>query len=253
MRNLSLLVLLCVFPFSIHAVEPANTPPAGFTALFNGTDFTGWKVPEGDGGHWKIVKDASGTVIDYDAQSESSGDKCLWTEKEYGDFVLRIDWRFKPEVLPPQDVPYVLPDGNHDRGPDGKPIHLSIATPDSGLYLRGSSKSQVNLWCWPIGSGEVYGYRTDNNMPPEIRAGVTPRTQADRPVGEWNRFEITMRSDRLTVRLNEKTVIENAPLPGVPEKGAIALQHHGGYKDGAYQPSSSVVQFRNVYIRELSD
>ena len=32
---------------------------------------------------------------------------------------------------------------------------------DSGIYLRGSSKSQVNIWCWPIGSGEVYGYRTD--------------------------------------------------------------------------------------------
>ncbi len=238
---------------SSMAAEPANTPPTGFTALFNGTDFSGWKVPEGDGGHWKIVKDASGTVIDYDAQSNSSGDKCLWTEKEYGDFVLRIDWRFKPEVLPAQDVPYVLPDGSHARGPDGKPINISIATPDSGIYLRGSSKSQVNLWCWPIGSGEVYGYRTDNNMPPEIRAGVTPRTQADRPVGEWNRFEITMRGDRLTVILNKKVVIENAELPGVPEKGAIALQHHGGYKDGAYLPSSSVVQFRNVYIKELSD
>ena len=40
---------------------------------------------------------------------------------------------------------------------------------DSGIYLRGSSKSQVNIWCWPIGSGEVYGYRTDASQPPEMR------------------------------------------------------------------------------------
>ena len=35
--------------------EKDNVAPRGFTALFNGRDFTGWKVPEGDGGHWKII------------------------------------------------------------------------------------------------------------------------------------------------------------------------------------------------------
>lgn len=242
----TLAVSLC-FLVSAHAAAPDNVPPPDFTALFNGTDFTHWKVPEGDNGHWKIVEG----VIDYDARSESSGDKCLWTEKEYGDFELHVDWRFKPEVIPPQNVPYVLPDGSHARGPDGKPINIAISTPDSGIYLRGDSKSQVNLWCWPIGSGEVYGYRTDGKLPPEVRAGATPRTQADKPVGEWNHFEITLRGDRLTVLLNEKLVIDNARLPGIPEKGALALQHHGGYNDGAYQPSSSVVQFKNIFIKQL--
>ena len=42
----------------------------GFTSLFNGKDFTGWKVPEGDNGHWKVVDG----VIDYDAKSEAKGD-----------------------------------------------------------------------------------------------------------------------------------------------------------------------------------
>ena len=35
--------------------EVDNVAPRGFTALFNGRDFSGWKVPEGDGGHWKII------------------------------------------------------------------------------------------------------------------------------------------------------------------------------------------------------
>jgi hypothetical protein len=80
---------------------------------------------------------------------------------------------------------------------------------------------------------------------------VTPRTQADKPVGQWNRFEITLRGDRLTVVLNGITVIENAQLPGIPESGPIALQHHGHKVGGVWASSPSFVQFKNIYIREL--
>ncbi|MSU48757.1 MAG: DUF1080 domain-containing protein [Opitutus sp.] len=220
--------------------------PAGFVSLFNGRDLSGWKIPAGDNGHWKILN----SVIDYDARSEAPGEKHLWTEKSYKDFVLRIDWRIK-ETTGLYNMPTVLPDGTHQKGPDGKDIITPTANADSGILLRGNSKSQINIWCWPIGSGEVYGYRMDKNMPPEVRAGVTPKARADKPVGEWNSFEITMQGDRLTVVLNGQTVIKNAQLPGVPESGPFGLQHHGGYKDGKYAPASSLVQFRNISIKEL--
>ena len=85
-------------------------------------------------------------------------------------------------------------------------------------------KSQVNIWCWPIGSGEVYGYRMDEKMPAERpRGGDARRHQADKPVGEWNSFEITLKGDRLTVVLNGMTVIENAELPGIPAAGPDRL------------------------------
>lgn len=220
--------------------------PEGYTALFNGKDLTGWKIPEGDNGHWKVVDG----VIDYDAQSESKGDRNLWTEKEYKDFTLKMDWRIK-RTTGFYDVPYVLPDGSYVKDEDGKKITHPIKNADSGIYLRGEGKSQINIWCWPIGSGEVYGYRNSDKNPPEIRAGVTPKMNADNPIGEWNNFEITMKDDRLTVVVNGHTVIENAQLPGVPEKGAFALQHHGGKKkDGTWSPASSLVQFRNIYIKE---
>ena len=225
----------------------ANTDSAGFVPIFNGRDLTGWKVPVGDNGHWKVING----VIDYDARSEAPGDKNLWTEKEYKDFVLKIDWRIK-ETTGLYNMPTVLPDGSHKKGPDGKDIITPTPNADSGIYLRGSPKAQLNIWCWPIGSGEVYGYRMDQKMPPEVRAGVTPKVRADKPVGEWNSFEITMKGDRLTVVLNGKTVIENAQLPGVPEKGPIALQHHGGFKDGKYNAASSLMQFRNISIKELT-
>jgi len=222
-------------------------PPAGFTSLFNGRDFSGWKVPEGDGGHWKIVNG----VIDYDAESEAKGDKSLWTVGEFGDFVLRVDWRIKETPYVNPGVPYILPDGTHARDIHGREIRLALPDSDSGILLRGSGKNQVNIWCWPIGSGELWGYRTDPSQPPEVRAAVTPRTQADKPVGEWNRFEITLRGDRITVVLNGKTVVENARLPGIAPRGAIGLQHHGGKRDGKWVSPPSLLQFRNIYIREL--
>jgi len=225
---------------------PADPPP-GFTSLFDGRDLAGWEVPAGDNGHWKV----EGGVIDYDAMSEATGDKALWTQKEYADFVLRVEWRIKETPYVNPNVPIIRWDGTHKKGPDGKEIKLSVPDSDSGIYLRGSSKSQVNIWCWPIGSGEVYGYRTDDKLPPEVRAGVTPRQNADRDIGEWNAFEITMKGDRLTVVLNGITVIENAQLPGVPAKGPIALQHHGSKTDGVWSSPPSLVQFRNIAIKEL--
>jgi hypothetical protein len=225
-----------------------NVAPAGFVALFNGRDFTGWKVPEGDGGHWKVL---SG-VIDYDAESQARGDKSLWSERTFGDFVLQVDWRLKEAPYINPDVPYILPDGTHARDIYGKEMKMALPDSDSGILLRGQGRSQVNIWCWPAGSGESYGYRMDEKMPPEVRAGVTPRTQADRPVGEWNHFEITLRGDRLTVFLNGKKVIDNAQLPGVPARGPIGLQHHGEKRDGKWVGPPSLVQFRNIYIRELN-
>jgi hypothetical protein len=230
---------------ALPAAEGADVP-AGFTSIFNGKDFTGWKVPAGDNGHWKVT----GGVIDYDAQSEAKDDKNLWTEKEYGDFTLHVEWRIKQTPYTNPNVPIVRYDGTHKKGPDGKEITIAVPDSDSGIFLRGEAKSQVNIWCWPTGSGEVYGYRMDEKMPAAVRAGVTPKANADRDVGEWNAFDITMQGERLTVVLNGITVIENAQLPGVPPRGRIALQHHGSQKDGSWTSPPSLVQFRNIAIKE---
>lgn len=243
--------LLCaVLALAIAASQrsEADDPPSGFTPLFNGQDLTGWKVPEGDGGHWKVVDG----VIDYDAESEARGDKSLWTERAFGDFILRVDWRIKETPYINPNVPYILPDGTHARDIYGKEMRLALPDSDSGILLRGSAKNQINIWCWPIGSGEMYGYRMDRSQPPAVRAAATPRTQADRPVGEWNRYEITMRGDRVTVLLNGIKVIDNAQMPGVAPKGPIGLQHHGGKRNGQWVSPPSLLQFRHIEIKELS-
>jgi len=225
----------------------AQSAPAGFVSLFNGRDLTGWKIPQGDNGHWKVVNG----VIDYDAESEAAKDKNLWTEKSFRNFTLRVDWRIKATPYRSRNVRIVMPDGSDKLDENGKVIQMEVPDSDSGILLRGVGKAQVNIWCWPVGSGEFYGYRTDRNMPPEIKAAVTPKINADRNIGEWNTFEITIRGDRVTVVLNGKTVVENAQLPGVPEEGPLGLQHHGGLRDGKYTGPPSLMQFRNIFIKEL--
>jgi hypothetical protein len=225
-----------------------NHAPGGFVSLFNGKDLSGWEVPDGDGGHWKIVDG----VIDYDAGSAAEGDKNLWSEREYGDFVLQIDWRLKEAPFLNKSIPYILPDGTHAKDVNGKELRLPLPDADSGVFLRGDGRFQANIWCWPIGSGEMFSIRTDPKSPPELRAAVTPKHQADRPVGEWNHFEITVKGKTVKVELNGITVIPGATIPDLPERGRIALQHHGSKNtQGDWVGPPSLVQFKNIAIKEL--
>jgi hypothetical protein len=247
-RELLSIVMVLFFGHSLQAQECPNPAgiPEGFEVLFNGVDFSNWKVPEGDNGHWKIVDG----VIDCDAESEAE-DKNLWSEREYRDFILYVDWRIKETPYRNSRVPIVLPDGTHKLDENGDEIRIVVPDTDSGIYIRGSSKSQINIWCWPIGSGEVYGYRMDRSMPAKVRREVTPKVYADRHIGEWNTFRIEVKGDLLTVDLNGQRVIDRAALPGLPEKGGIALQHHGSKKDGVWVSPPSLVQFKNIYIKEI--
>lgn len=247
----SYLTIICLTFFTAASFTQCTTTAPDniedFTSLFNGSDFTNWIVPEGDNGHWKIVDG----VIDYDAESEAEGDKNLWSEQEFEDFVLLVDWRIKETPWENPRVPIIRPDGSHKLNENGEEIKIKVPDSDSGIFLRGQGKSQVNIWCWPIGSGEVYGYRMDQEMPAGVRRAVTPLVNADNNIGEWNTFRIQVEGNRLTVDLNGIRVIENAELPGLPEKGPIALQHHGNKVEGEWVSPPSLVQFRNIYIKEL--
>lgn len=216
-------IRICEFP---PVANEDAAKQAGFRKIFNGDSLTGWKIADGSK-NWIAL---NGILMHTGKPGET---KDLWSEKEYGDFTLVFDWRWSapgPVIKRP-----VI-------GPDGKETgeQVEVQELDSGVYVRGSSKSQVNLWNWPCGSGEVYGYRTDGSQPAEVIAGVTPRKNADKPVGEWNRMMITMKGELLTVTLNGEVVIEDARLPGVPAKGPIALQHHG-----------AAIDFANIWIKEL--
>jgi len=202
-----------------------NTPPDGFVALFNGKDLTGWKgLVSPDGGppaRAKMTPEQLAeaqkkadekmrkhwTVQDGVLAFEPGGDS-LCTVKDYGDFEMWVDWK-------------ILPHG------------------DSGIYLRGSP--QVQIWDTADraeGSGGLFNNEKHPSKPSE---------PADKPIGEWNTFYIKMVGDRVTVKLNDKTVVDNVVMENywerkkpMYEKGQIELQNHG-----------NKLWFKNVYLREL--
>jgi hypothetical protein len=126
----------------------------------------------------------------------------LKTGKDYKDFELYVDWK--------------ITKGG-----------------DSGIYLRGAP--QVQIWDNKEGSGGLW-----NN--PKDAPGKVPLVVADNPPGQWNTFYIKMVGDKVTVKLNDKLVVDNAQMLGgkVKPEGPIELQIHG-----------NPLEFRNIFVKEL--
>jgi hypothetical protein len=209
-----------------------NTPPKGFTLLFNGKNLDGWQ------GHVDMKERATKSKEDRDdllkqrtktAQEhwtvkdgvlvcDGKGGVQLQTAKDYGNFELLVDWKIEKKG-------------------------------DSGIYLRG--QPQVQIWDsdnladnlkedWGKGSGGLW-----NN--PKGDKAKQPLKKADKPVGEWNHFDITVIGNEVTVKLNGELVVDKGrllnywfPKQPTPDKGPIELQIHG-----------DPLWFKNIYIKEL--
>lgn len=226
----------------------ASADKAEWQTLFDGKNLEHWTVRSAVAEQIWTAKDG---VIDCSPIAGPRVDKNLWSKRSFGDFTLKLEWRIS-DLKGMSSIPTILPDGSYLLDDSGEKVLTEMPVADSGVYVRGSSKHQINIWNWAIGSGEVYGYR-NNNPDAKVRASVTPSENADKPVGEWNTFEITMQGKDLTVVLNGKTVLNKARLAEAAEYAPIALQHHGGYdaQTDTWLPSSSTVQFRNIKIREI--
>jgi hypothetical protein len=132
---------------------------------------------------------------------------------------------------------------------------------NSGLFLRASrdgsnpafSGCEIQIlddFNWEKESGTtLLPYQRTGGLYGSV---ANPKPDALRPLGEWNTYDITVRGNRLTVVLNGQTVINAAELPDLPATGPVGLQHHGGKKGGVWTSPPSLVQFRNIFIKELS-
>ncbi len=211
-----------------------TSPPAGFSALFNGTDLTGWRggstfdprklaaLPDADRAaqieKWTATMRAHWSVEGGELLNDGKGDYAT-TEKEFGDFELLVDYNMAP-------------------------------LGDSGIYLR--NVPQVQIWDHTNerefkngadkGSGGLW-----NNSPGA--RGKDPLVLADKPSGEWNHFRILMVGARVSVWLNDKLVVDHATLENyydrktaIPARGPICLQTHG-----------AAIKWRNIFIREIGE
>lgn len=234
------LLVLCV---ALLSQIRAEEPPAGFTALFNGKDLSGWR-----GGttydHRQLLDlpeaERAALIAKWNAELKGKDGKAHWTaeggelvndgtgsyvttERDYGNFELLADWKILPVT-------------------------------DSGIYLRGVP--QVQIWDAtqpdPQNNGSAKGsgglWNNEKTSP-----GRDPLVRADKPAGEWNRFRIVMVGSRVSVWLNGKLVVDHAVLENyydkkravdqrrpVPVRGPIQLQTHNGG-----------TRWRNVFVREI--
>jgi hypothetical protein len=150
------------------------------------------------------------------------------TEKEYGNFELRLEFKTPRAGNSGVALRSALKGAPHlDAG-------MEIQILDDPWYLdeknyKGLKPTQR--------TGSIYGV-------------VPPAKDALRPAGEWNSFRIVARGRHITIELNGTRVV-NADLgkykdrvkehPGLlRQKGHIGLQSHDGR-----------VEFRNLYIKRL--
>lgn len=128
----------------------------------------------------------------------------LWLEGEYKDFEISFDYK-------------VQKGGN------------------SGFYfhvgdLKEPVATGIEVQIYDSGSKAKDAKLTDHDSGGVI-PGIPPTKNAAKPAGEWNHFDITVKGNQLTIKLNGETVNEidlnHEKLKSRPKTGRIGFQDHG--------------------------
>jgi hypothetical protein len=214
MRRISLAAFGLLLTASLGICVRADQPPEGFVSIFNGKDLDGWKVNEG--GKQSVWGGADGILF-----VEGRGGGWLLTEKEYGDFEVRLEYKM-PEH------------GNSGVGlrtpRKGDPAYVGMEI----QLIDDAGWKELQEWQH---TGAIY-----NVVPPSSLPG--------KPAGQWNKIVITAKGRHVKVVLNDVKIVD-ADLdqykdhydkhPGLlREKGHLGLQSHDGR-----------VEFRNLFVKEL--
>ena len=196
----------------------------GFTSLFNGKDLTGWvygKTGKGENKSGEGYRVENGAI---NCTVKDGGN--LYTEKEYGDFVFRFEFKLTENANNGIGIRAPL---TGDSAYQGMEIQV---LDDSGAAYKGKLRpAQYH--------GSIYD--------------VFPaKSGFQKPVGEWNEEEITAQGRHITVKLNG-TVIVDANLDDV--KDEAVLKKHPGLKNTkghiGFLGHGARVEFRNLRIKEL--
>jgi len=222
MRTRLAVVLASVLPAAAIAAGPSV--PAGFTAIFNGKDTSGWHISHtnhhGNSSGW-AVKDGILTAT----QDRPGNGGILLTDRKYRDFEVSL------EVNP-------------DWGCDG------------GLFLRSNEAGdayQVMLDYLEGGSvGGIYGEGLEG-----VQSKATPEYVKLWKKGEWNHVRARIEGDvpHIQVWLNGSPLVDWKDtanhLKGGATDGMIALQMHASNEKMPRWKQGGFHRFRNVAVKEL--
>lgn len=152
--------------------------------IFNGKDLAGWKAPENN--IWYLVEDG---VLQLRSSPDQTG-SVLWTEKEYGDFVMELEFKFVSGTI------------------------------DSGVHVRGDDQIQIGISGSLKRDMTASPYIPGKGYPVEAE-GVAELLKAD----DWNHMRIEVRGMEYVVFLNGKKVMAYTSDTGTA-RGPLGLQLH---------------------------
>ena len=208
-----LLVALCV----ATALGASQSPRVkARLPLWNGRDLSGWTIFLGDAA---VEPKSVWSVQDGVLRLDTKASGYLKTEKTFSNYHLHVEWRW-PKT--------------------------AAANSNSGVLLHVHGPDAV----WPLcfeaqlkngNAGQVVGMGLDIPAAPLLQNRKRAPRLADpseKPLGEWNTYEITCRADTIEVFINgvKQNRVEKLPVAA----GAIALQMEG-----------FPIEFRNVWLESL--
>jgi len=206
----------------VSASAKGHLAPGGVISLFNGKDLSGWKAFVDP----KAKTDASNnwTVKDGVIVCDGAVNGYLATEKEFENYVLRLEWRWGQKVTRKNRYSSVFV---HVTGPD------KIWPKGADVTLGANAAGQF----WLV---DGYQLKIDSARrdPKNERHYFAIEKDTDKPLGEWNLCEVTCAKDTIRVRINGKFVNEGTNAS--PSKGRIVLLSEG-----------AEIHFRNIELTPL--
>jgi Domain of Unknown Function (DUF1080) len=216
----------------------ADDPASGFKPLFNGRDLTGWRIflrNNADNNQTKTF-----TVENGEIHCTGQPNGYVITDKEYGDYVLRVQWRFPG--MPGNSGVFVHVSGPDTIWPRGVEAQLQSGRAGDFWLVEGfklkiaSERDPRNERHYArIGDKFVKAERKDKQG--RDLYDIVGKS-VEKPVGEWNQYEITCQGDTIKLVVNGQLVNEGTQAEA--SKGKILLQSEG-----------APIVFRNVEIKML--
>lgn len=189
----------------------------GFTSLFNGQDLSGWQ----------------GAVDDYQVRDgvlvcKPGKGGVLFTDKEYADFIVRVEFKLPPGGNNGLAIRYP---GKGRAAYDGM-CELQVLDDDAPKYAKLDPRQF---------HGSAYGM-------------VAAQRGYLRPAGQWNYQQVTVRGPRILVELNG-TIILDADLSQVKEFKDDSAHPGKDLKRGhfGFAGHNDPVEFRHIAIKPLDD
>jgi hypothetical protein len=225
--------MLLTMLVAVVAHDDLQAQDQGFTTLFNGKDLSGWIYGQREDG----TENRSGKGYQVEngilfTTKEDGGN--LFTKNEYADFVLRFEFRLSENANNGIGIRAPL---KGDAAYNG--IEIQVLD-DSGSQYTKLRPAQYH--------GSIY------HMFPATRGH-------QKPVGEWNSEEITVRGRTISVKLNG-VVITEGNLDEVKDEALLAKHRDMSKAEGSRGIANTKghigllghgtrVEFRNIRIKEM--